>query len=102
MVKRKEMRNPAKNLATLALPDLEAQSHAKQFRLKAVECLQQADVAKHPEAQEIFKKLALGYEKLAAHAESSARHITSKRRNQLAAERSRCFDAAFQSPAQRV
>jgi hypothetical protein len=80
VVKRKEVRNAASNSDTLAPPALDAQSHAKQFRLKAVECLQQADVAKHPEAREIFKKLALGYEKLATHAESSQRQITSKRR----------------------
>ena len=59
---------------------LSPRSRARHFRLKVVECLQQADIAKRPETRETFKKLALSYEKLASHAESIARKATLGRR----------------------
>jgi hypothetical protein len=55
-------------------------THVFIFRRKAAECQRQADLAKYGETQEAFRKLALGYEKLAAHAESIERQATSKRR----------------------
>jgi hypothetical protein len=47
-------------------------SSARRFELKAAECHQLADNAKYGETQQTFRRLALTYERLAAHAEQTS------------------------------
>jgi hypothetical protein len=78
-----------------AQPDLSLRSRAKHFRRKAAECQRQADLAKYGETQEAFRKLVLGYEKLAAHAESIERQNGERKieRDQAASFRERAKPA---------
>jgi hypothetical protein len=55
-----------------------------QFRLKSAECFRQAEMAKYPEAREIFQELAVNYQKLAVHAESVHRSETLAAAQELA------------------
>ena len=64
-----------------AQPNLPVQPQAQFYRLKATDCLQQADVAKHPETRETFKRLAVNYEKLAIHAESIERQLERRKKS---------------------
>jgi hypothetical protein len=55
-------------------------SRSERFRLKAVECLQLADISNLQKTKETYRSLALCYEQLATHAEAIEKHNYEKLR----------------------